>query len=478
VALNSRLAKIARIAAKITGALIAFVMLFVLACFIVNSFDAPLSEQAKALLTPPPNPYPAEQNIYLALAGLDGGAERPIIEMGQERIEAYNRALDSMLLNPESALELNKQWDAAKLKVDGKVEELGHPRSSAIWTTSKTHRQDIAALLTSNQILYQRYLFLHRLKGYYETARPSFMAPVINPPPAMRTLFLANVANRLQTGTAQEQREALNELERDLQLWRNMLKGEGTLISKMLSVAYLHGDMILLADLLTDPSFNSGNIEELLDAMLPPFDLKDFAIGNASAAEFRSAAPTYRSISAANEMAYDAHLGWWSRIWNAFQAHFFKLNATENMNAEIAARWVAVGDSQPREFQQASQAQRKWLDKKEPHLSPSYFYNPVGKILVSIAGVKYADYSLRAYDVAAYQRLVYLVYQLKHQHIATADVAAFMQAHPEWSTNPVDDNPFRWNAETGEIAVNTLGENSKERRFSVILPLTSHDQRH
>src|ERR1700722_7278112 len=149
MALNSRLAKIARITAKITGALITFVVLFVLACFILNSFDVPLSPQAKALLTPPPNPYPPDENIYLAMAGLEGGAERPIIEMGQERIEAYNRALDSILLNPESALELNKKWDAAKLKVAGKVEELGHPRSSSIWTTTKTHRQDIAALLAS-----------------------------------------------------------------------------------------------------------------------------------------------------------------------------------------------------------------------------------------------------------------------------------------------------------------------------------------
>jgi hypothetical protein len=63
VALNSRLAKILRIAAKITGGLIAFVVLFVLACFILNSIDAPLSPQAKALLAPPANPYSPDGNI-------------------------------------------------------------------------------------------------------------------------------------------------------------------------------------------------------------------------------------------------------------------------------------------------------------------------------------------------------------------------------------------------------------------------------
>jgi hypothetical protein len=91
------------------------------------------------------SPYAADENIYLALAGLEGAGERPLIEIGQERMEAYDRALDSIRLNPASALELNRQWDAAKLKVQGKVEELGHPRTSSIWMTTKTHRLDILA---------------------------------------------------------------------------------------------------------------------------------------------------------------------------------------------------------------------------------------------------------------------------------------------------------------------------------------------
>jgi hypothetical protein len=43
------------------------------------------------------------------MAGLESAGERPIAEMGRERIETYNRALDSLLLNPELALELNKK---------------------------------------------------------------------------------------------------------------------------------------------------------------------------------------------------------------------------------------------------------------------------------------------------------------------------------------------------------------------------------
>ena len=80
-----------------------------------------------------------------------------------------------------------------------------------------------------------------------------------------------------------------------------------------------------------------------------------------------------------------------------------------------------------------------------------------------------ALFLVNSFDVAAYQRLVYLVFQLKRQHIATADVAAFLKAHPGWSTHPVDGKPFSWNPETGELAMNTLGEHPPGQRFSVIL---------
>jgi hypothetical protein len=195
---TSRLARIARLSAKFVVGLAAVLIFIILVLFIVNSFDAPLSPQAKALLTAPTSPNPPEENIYLAMAGMEDPGDRSTVEMGAQRIAAYDKALNAALLDPEAALELNKKWDAVKLKFDGHPDEFGNPSTGSIWAAAKTHRQEISALLAANQRLYERYLFLHRLKGYYETARPSFMAPVINPPPSLRTLFLADVANRVQ----------------------------------------------------------------------------------------------------------------------------------------------------------------------------------------------------------------------------------------------------------------------------------------
>jgi len=448
--------------------LLVFAVLLALVWTILNSFDAPLSEQAKALLAPPPNPYRADENIYLAMAGLEDAEDRPIVEMGQERIEAYNQALDSTLLNPELALELNKKWNAAKLTLSGKL-ELGPQRTTSIWNDVKGHRQELATLLASNQKLYQRYLSLHHLHGYYETARPSYSAPAIYAPQQVRILFLADIANRVQTGAPQRQREALTELQQDLQMWRSVLKGHGTLIGKMVAAASLHGDLILLADFIQDPSSDLGSLDEALDPLALPFDPRDYRIGNAFASEFRGTASVYKTITAGNELVGTTlPSSWRQRAWNAFQAHFFKVNATENMGAALAAHWVALGDSDPSQFNLNRDAYREWLASNELHLSPAFLYNPIGKLLVKLSVSQNDGYSLRVYDVAAYQRLVYLLLQLKRQHIARADVPAYLKAHTEWSTHPVDGRPFDWNAQLSELSVDTLAEHPKEQRFSVI----------
>jgi hypothetical protein len=462
---TSRLAKVARITAKIALGLVTIAIVIVLISGIVNFFDAPLSEQAKALLSPPPNPYPGDENLYLAMAGLEGTGQRSIIEIGQERIAAYNQTLDSMRFDSEAAFELNKKWDAGKLAFNGK-QEWGSLRTTSIWEYAQSHRQDNAALLVSNQQLYQRYLSLHLLHGYYETIRPSFMAPFVVVPQPLRVLFLGHVANRLQTGAVEQQREALVDLQRDIQMWRTVLKGDGTLISKMVAAASLHGDMILTADLIADPNTDLSSVDDVLAPLVLPFDLKDYRIGSAFGAEFRGTAALYKTVAAENAPADSKSLSWEERTSNVFQAHFFKLNATENMSAARAVRWAALADSEASQFDRNRDANRTWFKDNDLHFSVGFLYNPIGKILVAIATPQNDKYSLRIYDVAAFQRLVYLAYQLKRQHITAADVPAFLEAHPEWSTHPVDGKPFRCNADTGELAMTTLGEHPAGQRFS------------
>jgi len=49
------------------------------------------------------------------------------------------------------------------------------------------------------------------------------------------------------------QRAALADLTDDVRLWRAVAHGRGALISKMIAIAYLEGDYLVLADMIADP---------------------------------------------------------------------------------------------------------------------------------------------------------------------------------------------------------------------------------
>jgi hypothetical protein len=80
------------------------------------------------------------------------------------------------------------------------------------------------------------------------------------------------------------------------------------------------------------------------------------------------------------------------------------------------------------------------------------------------------DYAKRVYDVAAFQRLVCLAYQIRRQHIGVKEVPMFMSQHAEWATHPIDAKPFNWDPATSTVAVIAARRQSSARRFSLTLP--------
>jgi hypothetical protein len=94
-------------------------------------------------------------------------------------------------------------------------------------------------------------------------------------------------------------------------------------------------------------------------------------------------------------------------------------------------------------------------------------YNPLGKVLVAISEPVFEDYSLRAWDAAALQRLVRLSYEIRRQRIEPDAIPAFLKQHPEWSTHPADGRPFLWDPTKGELRIQPAAKQPPGRRFSV-----------
>lgn len=452
----------------VMGGLVLIALLLFAVAWTMNLRDEPPTPESQALLVRPPNPYAPEDNIYLALAGLDAPPGESVTVVGLARIERFNRQVDLAALGGAAT-----QDPGPRLEFRGDV-SFCEPLNRSLWSDAPAHKTDIAKLLADNAELYQRYVGLHRRPGFYETAYPGITAPpVYLSTVSIRKLFVADAALRLRTGEPGVQRAALADLTDDVRLWRAVLTGRGALISKMIAVAYLEGDYLVLADMIADPQAVVPAGAADADVVVPLFAPGDWNIGSVFAEEFRFEVATLEQLQRASTTGLplperysgDLLLQSWNRAENIAGAHFFKLHATENLFARNAARLIVSAAADPAAFT---------ANGRQPLVSPPagewtvwLSYNPIGKILAAIPASALTGYAPRAWDGAALQRLVRLSYEIRRQRIEPAGIPAFLARHPEWSTHPGDGRPFLWDAKNAELRVQTMGRQPAGRRFGI-----------
>lgn len=443
------------------GGLVLVALLLYAAAFAVNLRDEPLTPAARALLEPPPNPYPPDDNVYLSLVGFDAPTGESTVAAGQARIERYDARLAAFERGPtpENLRSLTAE-DPRRLRFAGRLDFA--PPFTSYWKEMPGHRADVERLLAGNRELCERYRALARQHGYFETAQPGLLSsPLVWVTGAVRTLFLADVVLGMHSADAHTRDRALTDLEADLELWRVVLTGHGTLLPKMLALARLHQDERVLADLIADPDAVLPSDAAGEDALVPVFPLNDFNIGDAYAFEYRAQAALLRQthhLYQAGWTSPDPFAGtlarWLDPVAVRMAGHFFKLNATLDLFAEQAARHAreaAPGAALPEAALPAGLRTA---------------YNPIGRVLAATSAEVY-EYPARAWDEAAFQRLLRVSYEIRRERIAPAGVPAFLHRHRELAEHPVDRRPLEWDSGSGTLAVATLTPPRPGRSYAV-----------
>jgi len=444
-------------------ALTAVVCVLFIAALLVNAHDEPLAAEARTLLNAPANPYAPTDNIYVALQGFDAPPAESVIAAGEARIENYNRRAEAALRDPSPAnLAGLTGKDAHRLAFRGDVSFI-RPLESSVWNEAPQHEQQLVRLLADNHELFERYLDLILLRGYYESVRPSTLTPEPTAPNEVRRLFLAQLALQMRAPKPLERQLGLAELESDIRLWRRVLTGEGTLRWKMLAIAFLQSDYLLLADLIADPEIDLVLNERYAEALVPVFDTGDFDLGKAFAAEFRIQVAALRAPDAEGRRGAQ---GWLERAAGRMTDHFLKPNATENLLARQTLRSMAAA-ADPATFYRASPAGTAAPAEDRSRWLPPLSYNPLGRLLARELTQPYRHYPPRAWDQAALQRLVRVAYEIRQRRIAPGGLEAFLRANPQWSTHPADGRPFRWDAGTNELRLQTVAQHPPGWRFSI-----------
>lgn len=448
--------KILRTAATLTAIVIGLAVALGLAWFASNLFDERLTPAAKALLAPHPDPFPPSENIFVALMGFDAPSGQSMIQAGQAILEAGAEYGGASQVGHLAFQESMKSWLLL---------------ASSIWQATKTHHTEVADLTAANQELYRRYLDMHELPGYFDCALPGSYGPDFLVPSEVQKLFLGNVAVRLQAGTPAQREAALADLGRDIRMWKEVLDGYGGLVSKVMAAKSLHADFLLVGDMVTDPDFHPTLLGDGMEAVVAPFPLQEWKIGSAYGQEMRDTAPLWEAIVRPDTPpgGTDAPpVEWWKRADGRLSAQFFKLNATENLEADRMLHLRALADGNPGTFVERQDAYRKW--ESHEFAFRTAWYNPIGRALLTIGtAAPYDDYAAQVFDVAAFQRLVFLAYQMRRRDIGLEGVSAFMKMHPEWSTHPVDSRPFNWSPADGTLGVRPIGHEIRSMRFALKL---------
>jgi hypothetical protein len=454
------------------GILVGLPLLVFLYAATINCFDESLSPTAEALLVEPPHTLRSEDNLYVALVGLQAPAGTiQWISYGQQRIDRYNGLVDRIRLADPKAIGESRN-EKGKLGVKGDVQQWRSGAGSS-WAIAKARPAFLDKALADNAELLARYEMMTRLRAYDETAGPSNGMPDALPPGGLHSLYLIALAFKLQNGAPAERRVALQALVADLAMWRAILTGQGGLLARVVAAAMINADDVLLGNMIADPALPRDLLDDELAAILEPFDIDDWRIGSALAADYRLADASLRPIVLANspfELSPARPSSWFERQGNRISAHFFKLHATENLLAELTTKQIALANTEPPDFTAQLALVRDAEKRAREDIGHNVLYNPVGRVLVAIAANDQAgDYAARMLDDASMQRLVRCELAIRAEHIAAGDVPEFLEAHPMWCTHVIPGHPFHWDAKTHELAVNPLGSHAPSHQFGVVL---------
>ncbi|MBS0395202.1 MAG: hypothetical protein JSR54_11285 [Proteobacteria bacterium] len=459
-----------RLVLRILGSLAGAILALLLAVYALNAVDEDLTPAARALLAPPANLPPAADNLYLAFVGFAAPPGESPVHAGAARVAEYNARADALRLDPDGGDAFKAREHPGRLEFVGQTDGWDLVEAS-LWSRAPAERATIEAWRAANAELYRRYQDLRGRHAYAETAVPGPYAPAAYVSHGVRALFLADVALRLHSPALAARRAALDELAADLGVWHTVLAGSGALLGKLVAAANLHADLLVLGDLIGDRGADLAGLEDGLRVAAEPPPLEAWRVGGAFAAEMRQADFYLSAVPSANapRPGTGRPAAFSERVWNVLLVHFFQLNATRNLDAEVMEHARALADGDPASLPAQRAQLRRWLDDRPPFHGVRWLYNPVGKALLAMGTPGYDGYPERVYDVAALQRLVRLALALRLEQVPAQGVERFMHEHPQWSTHPVGGTSFRWDPGQGQLSLDPVGGHPRPSRFALTL---------
>lgn len=406
--------------------------LFVAIFIGINLFDDQLDPGAAAILNAPPKVKPGE-NAYFYWAGAYTAPSENPLEVGQKCVTAQFKGAQS----GAAPSDLQSIPECREQNILRPVEDQSITcewRKKPCLKQYFEQRATIDRLAAQNQMVMERYEQLLAFKQFEDAYyfHPSTGLPQTPP----HKLYQAMSASRLQDG---DTAAFIHRTAADTAFYRMVLRGETSLLYKMIGASWLERSARLVSDAVqADPLFAQQNYIELLE-ITRPLNALERSLEKTLEGEFRFSAATLRIVLAENASFFTRLL---YRL--AFQH-----NATTNYLYRDMMVWRDLSKVPSEQFLAAEKLVLKRLRKPWRGEYFKLLHNPMGKILVSLGSPNFAGYQSRMIDVDGLLRLISLQIQIAAQKVPESEISNFLQNADPQFRDPYTGLPMQWDKTRG-----------------------------
>ena len=398
----------------------------------INAFDETLDPGAASILNAQPK-VKAEENAYFYLAGMYTAAANNPSEVGRKCVAAELKiAKTGTLLSDFDSVAECRGHDSLKSLED--VSLACDWRQQSCLKQFFAQRAAIAHLAAQNKVVLERYGKLLEFKQFEDNHDLHPLAVFMKFPPAK--LYQAISVSRLQAGDASG---FLNRTVAEAEFYRMVLRGESSLLYKMIGMAWLERSARLVSDAVqADPMLAQQNQAVLLQ-ITRPYSVPERDLGKAMEGEFRFVTAMLRTVSTYN-ISFLERWFYWPLV---------KQNASSNYFYSNISVWRDLTQLPTEEYLAAEQFALGKLFNPWGDGYLHWVYNPIGKILVGLATPAHANYPRRIIDADGLLRLVSLQIQIAAQKIPESEISPFLKNAAPQFRDPYTGQPMQWDKTRG-----------------------------
>lgn len=429
---------------KFTGSLyiLGLIIGLVILAFIgVNLFDETLNPKITTLLNKPtPHPFKSE-NAYYSLLGLHSSDKVTPYEAGLLLEKKYHELSGDPLDKPSIDIKSYKQIGYTPF-VKGTKENCDVSSNENCLNDYRKRKSDYEKSISLNKLLLSRYLQLHNYTSFYEAGDDSVLQWIhglFN----IQRLFHAQTA---LTWIYRNKKDALSTLNKDILFWRMVLSSDSGIIGKMISIAMLEKDIQLLSRFISDCgdcSIYQNEIDKALEklsedelSMRPAFEREFLLMDSTLINVLKNKKFTFGHIVAykAYSVLYQVN----SSRNEIFSFYDTVLKYAEDKNNSVFDMYQKI-----KEFEK---------DKNYDELNIlDLFYNPIGKILTTIAIPSSGKYIVAPYKIQALTVLVKIKQKILKQGIKKDQIVTYLENLPVQLKNPLSSEPPKYSESDNEI---------------------------